>query len=115
MSAGFREFLRKFVKLEKSEWSIWENLFVKRPDSPWSTSQVSVDMLKQFLTRQVTKAAMAKVVLHTYPFKHLGRTVSNFSLCEDDMKWETNPDKIDDFFQLMCNYDAQVFLREYAS
>ena len=104
------------MKLDKSEWLVWESVFVKRPESPWSTSHVSVDMLKQFLTRQVTKAAMAKVVLHTNPFKHMGRTVSNFSLCEDDIKWETNSDKIDDFFRLMCNYDdAKLFLRDYAS
>ena len=102
--------------MDKSEWSVWESVFVKHPESPWSTSHVSVDMLKQFLTRQVTKAAMAKVVLYTSRSKPMGSTVSNFTLCEDDIMWKTNPENIDDFFKLMCNYDAaKLFLHDYAS
>ena len=113
--ADFREFLRKFVKLDKSEWSDWENVFVKCPESPWSTSHVSVDMLKQFFTGQVTQAVMDEVVLQTSLPKHMGSSVASSSLCEDDIIWETKPDKISDFFELMCNFEAaRSFLDNYA-
>ena len=113
--ADFREFLRKFVKLDKSEWSDWENVFVKCPESPWSTSHVSVDMLKQFFTGQVTQAVMDEVVFQTSLPKHTGSSVASSSLCEDDIIWETKPDKILDFFKLMCNFEAaRSFLHDYA-
>ena len=113
--ADFREFLRKFVKLDNSEWSDWENVFIKSPESPWSTSHVSVDMLKQFFTGQVTQAVMDEVVLQTSLPKHTGSSVASSSLCEDDIIWETKPDKILDFFELMCNFEAaRSFLDNYA-
>ena len=106
--ADFREFLRKFVKLDNSEWSDWENVFVKSLESPWSTSHVSVDMLKQFFMGQVTQAVMDEIVLQ--------RTcVASSNLCEDDIIWETKPDKISDFFELICNFEvARSFLDNYA-
>ena len=88
------------MKLDKSERSAWESVFVKRPESPWITSYVSVVMPKQFLTRQVTKAAMAKVVFQRSLPKHMGSTVSNFALCEDDMIWETNQIRLRTFSSL---------------
>ena len=76
---------------------------------------MSVDMLKQFFMGQVTQAVMDKVVFQTSLPKHMGSTVSNFGLCEDDIIWETKPDKILNFFELMCNFEAaRSFLDNYA-
>ena len=50
---------------------------------------MSVDMLKQFLTRQVTKLVMVEAVSHSNLPQHKGLSVSNFALCEDDVIWDT--------------------------
>ena len=104
------------MTLTKSEWESWERVFVKRPESPWVNRQVSVDMLKQFLTRQVTEAAMANLVVQTSRPEHCGFSASTFSICEDDIFWETKPNKINDFFKIMCDCEAaKSFFEQYAS
>ena len=114
--ANFREFLRKFVTLRMDEWASWERAFVKRPESPWVNRDVSVDMLKQFLTRQVTEAAVANVVVKTSRPEHSGFSAATFSVCEDDIFWETKPNKINDFFKIMCDCEAaKSFFEQYAS
>ena len=96
------------MKLQYSEWSHWENVFVNFPESPWSSRHVSVDMLKQFFMGQVTQAVMNEIVLQ--------RTcVASSNVREDVFIWETKPDKISDFFELICNYEvARSFLDNYA-
>ena len=114
--AIFREFLRKFVTLRMDEWAFWERVFVKRPESPWVNRAVSVDMLKQFLTRQVTEAAMANVVVKTSRPEHSGFSAVTFAVCEDDICWETKPNMINDFFKIMCDCEAaKSFFDQYAS
>ena len=89
---------------------------MKRPESPWVNRAVSVDMLKQFLTRQVTQAAVANVVVKTIRPEQHGSSVASFAVCEDDIFWETKPNMTDDFFNIICDCEAaKSFFEQYAS
>ena len=89
---------------------------MKRPESPWVNRAVSVDMLKQFLTRQVTEAAVANVVVKTIRPEDHGLSVASFAVCEDDIIWETEPNMTDHFFNIMCDCEAaNLFFEQYAS
>ena len=114
--ANFQKFLQKFVKLTDDEWDSWERVFVKRPESPWVQRPVSVDMLKQFLTRQVTEAAIANLVVQIRRPEHCSLSASTLSVCEDDIFWKIIPNKISEFFEIMCDYKAATsFLSQYVS
>ena len=113
---NFREFLRKFVTLRNEEWVFWERAFVRRPESPWVNRPVTVDMVKQFLTRQVTEAAVANVVVKTVRPGDRGLSFASFAVCEDDIIWETAPNMTVNFFNIMCDREAaNLFFEQYAS
>ena len=102
---NFREFLRKFVTLANEEWVLWERAFVRHPESPWFKRPVSVDMLKQFLTRQVTEAAVANVVAKSVRPGGRGLSIASFAVCEDDIKLETAAN-MTETFNFMCDGEA---------
>ena len=111
-----REFLRKFVTLTNEEWVLWERASVRHPESPWVKRPVSVDMLKQFLTRQVTEAAVANVVVKSARPGDRGLSIGSFAVCEDDIKWETAANMTENFFNFMCDCEAaNLFFEQYAS
>ena len=61
----FRGFLKEYLPSTPDEvWSTWEERFCEHVTRPWKDREVSVDMLKQFLTRQVTDAAVALSLIH---------------------------------------------------
>ena len=115
IQAYFREFLRKFVTLQSEEWENWNASFVKQPDSPWSNRKVSVDMIKQFLTRQVTEAAVAGVIVKTTRPSSCGLNIAAAAINEDDVSFDVQPGRTEHLRNLVCDYQAaHSFLQEYA-
>mmetsp|Transcript_84273 Transcript_84273/g.228353 ORF Transcript_84273/g.228353 Transcript_84273/m.228353 type:complete len:619 (+) Transcript_84273:83-1939(+) len=111
----FREFLRKFATLHIEEWACWEDRFVKQPDSPWVSRPVSVDMIKQFLTRQVTEAAVANVIVKTTRPAASGLNIAVAAINEDDVTFNVHPGMAEQLCNLVCDYEAATaFLHEYA-
>merc|ERR1711920_85027 len=109
----FREFLRKFVTLHADGWACWEDTFVKQPESPWISRPVSVDMIKQFLTRQVTEAAVADVIVKTTRPASSGLTIAAAAVSEDDVTFNVQPGMAEQLCNLVCDYQAaNVFLHE---
>ena len=111
----FREFLRKFATLHNEEWASWEDRFVKRPDSPWVSRPVSVDMIKQFLTRQVTEAAVADVIVKATRPAAGGLNIAATAINEDDVTFNVQPGMVEQLCTFVCDHEAaKVFLHEYA-
>ena len=110
----FREFLPTFATLSDETWASWEDVFVSRPTSPWVSRPVSVDMIKQFLTRQVTEAAVKEVIGKTTRSAASGLNVAATVIDEDDVTFYVKPGKNEELCRFVCNHDAaKAFLREY--
>ena len=56
--AFLRGFLEKFIPdMGENQWTTWARQFMEA-DSPWKNNDISIDMLKQYLMRQITQASM---------------------------------------------------------
>ena len=96
-------------------WASWEDMFVNLPSSPWVTRPVSVDMIKQFLTRQVTEAAVKEVIGKTIRPAASGLNVAATVIDEDDVTFYVKPGKKEELCRFVCDHEAaKAFLREYA-
>jgi hypothetical protein len=107
----FRAFLREFVPANSSEeWCQWEDMFVghggtSSGSNHWTSRPVSLDMLKQFLMNQVTKAAVAG----------MGRAARGKTERVGDKSFLVDPASRAQFRDLVCNQDAAGdFLARYA-
>ena len=57
----FRQFLTRFVPAcADAEWAHWEQAFMV-DDGPWSSRDITIDMLKQFLMHQITEASCSRL------------------------------------------------------
>ena len=107
----FHSFLRDFVPaMGADEWVKWEEQFMGRGStsgtSPWISRPVSLDMLKQFLMRQVTQAAVAGHGLPPTRKKKVG---------DDGHSFRVKPAACKHFCDLVCNQKAAAdFLKFYA-
>ena len=88
---------------------------MKQPDSPWISRSVSVDMIKQFLTRQVTEAAVADVIVKTTQPSSCGLNIAAAAINEDDVSFDVQPGRTEHLRNLVCDSQAaHAFLQEYA-
>ena len=112
----FQNFLRNFVTLPDEEWTSWEEEFVKLP-SPWRSGDfpISVDMIKQFLERQVTEAAVAGVIVKTTRPSACGLNIAAAAINEDDVSFNVQPGMTEQLRRIVCDFQAaRVFLHGYA-
>ena len=76
---------------------------------------VSVDMIKQFLTRQVTEAAVADVIVKISRPASNGVSIAAAAINEDDITFNVQPGKAEELCRLVCNHQAaNDFLHDYA-
>lgn len=100
----FRKFLERFVpKMTNEKWEEKESQFLGCPC--WSPGQdISIDMLKQFLMRQITESKC----------QNLGDFLDNGS-GSDARSFRVSQVHLDQFFNLVCDGDsAKAFLEHYA-
>merc|ERR1711862_280487 len=91
------------------EWRQWENSFVGdgvADGSPWITRPISLDMLKQFLMRQVTEAAVAGFGIPPVRKRKVG---------SEERVFQVMPSARMSFHDLVCDrVAAEEFLALYA-
>ena len=88
---------------------------MKNPESPWISRPVSVDMMKQFLTRQITEAVAIAVIVKTSPRASSGLNNAGAAVNEDDVSFHMEPGMTDKLCNLVCDMKAaRLFLDDYA-
>ena len=99
----FRQFLTRFVPAcAEAEWARWEQVFMV-DDGPWSSRDISIDMLKQFLMHQITEASCST----------LGDVVP--AACAGTNEFNVRVERKVEFFQLVCSGSAaEAFLNSYS-
>ena len=107
----FRSMLRDYTPaMTALDWCKREEQFLRggaaSGSSHWTSGKVSLDMLKQFLMRQVTCAAVAGLEMPPARKKQIHT---------DESCFQVKPEALDQFFDILCDGDATAeFFRLYA-